>query len=239
MTGVKLVNDNPHEAGQQLGEEIQLADIGAAVGPVMHELGNQINTIFLSLGSLERKVPEEWREQFQELRQLGRRVAAMTNQFAGFRSKKQPPPYPLDLNQVVQATLDELNAPEHVSWEPAPNLPPVLAIRSDLKRLIRFLTANARNTVTNETPRVCISTRHQSQIQLRLKDNGPPLQGETHQSLFEPFSPVRDGANSLELAACQSLLRRWNGSLHAENHPEGGVVWTATFIAAENARDKE
>ena len=67
---------------------------------------------------------------------------------------------------------------------------------------------------------------------LRVADNGPSLPGEALSTLFDPSNPGREGTNSLELAACESLARRYLGKLRASERPGGGVVITLELPAA-------
>ena len=61
-------------------------------------------------------------------------------------------------------------------------------------------------------------------VVLRVEDGGPGLPPEKLPRMFEPLGESRAGTNRLELAACRTLVRRFQGKIFAENRATGGLV---------------
>jgi signal transduction histidine kinase len=232
---------------EQLAEETRRGDIGEMVGPALHEVGNFINTVFLTLAVLERKVPAELRGDFSGLRKQGHAVAALAGQIQQTRRASAGPS--LDLHLAIREALrllqsDGLAAGSAVqrragvdSGAPVPANPGVVIEsnfkpgelmvrgRSDVKRLCRFLLHNAIAAV-GSAGKVAISTDCvASWAVLRIIDGGPTLNEEqTHHFWDTNENLARPGTSALELATCWSLCKRLAGKLEVANAAEGGVV---------------
>ena len=109
-------------------------------------------------GSCQGSVKEEIRgalsQPLQALRQVGRRIASMNNQFAAYRSGRQPHPYPVDLNQVILAALEEVDEKDRVQCELADHLPPVMATRLPFAGAVVPLPGIDLNSLQPESVRV-------------------------------------------------------------------------------------
>jgi signal transduction histidine kinase len=105
---------------------------------------------------------------------------------------------------------------------------------TELRHLVRLLMKNAAAVTTPGQGVIRVRTaRSGGNVQLLIEDQGPEVSPELMPKLFEPTVVYREGANSLELAACRSIARRYKGKIDAENRPEGGVVISVEFPAVQ------
>ncbi|HZI06328.1 MAG TPA: ATP-binding protein, partial [Archangium sp.] len=77
-------------------------------------------------------------------------------------------------------------------------------------------------------------------VRLEVEDNGPGIPEEVLKRLFEPFFTTKPPGKGtgLGLALCREYVSRVDGSLHAENRPEGGarfVLWLPAAAGRELA----
>jgi len=93
---------------QQLTEETRRGDIGEMVGPALHEVGNFINSVFLTLAVLERKVPPELRGDFTGLRKQGHAVAALAGHIQ--QTRRATAGAAIDLHAALREALAWLQA---------------------------------------------------------------------------------------------------------------------------------
>src|SRR5262249_52411667 len=106
-------------------------------------------------------------------------------------------------------------------------LPAVVADAQDLKRLFVFLVKNAVGAVALTNGEVTVRTQPESDnVEVRVDDTGPSIAPEQVPQFFDPGANSREGMNSLELAACKTIVRRLGGTIRAENRSEGGVAVT-------------
>jgi C4-dicarboxylate-specific signal transduction histidine kinase len=115
----------------------------------------------------------------------------------------------------------------------APKLPMISASSTDLQYLCTFLLRNAAAAVAPNGGDITVRTASAvGNVSLRVDDTGPPIAPEMLPRLFEPSFICRAGTNSLELAACKSLVKRLKGKIHGMNQPGGGVSIQVELPAA-------
>jgi signal transduction histidine kinase len=112
----------------------------------------------------------------------------------------------------------------------APALPAVLGSAADVKRLCTLLLANAAAAAAPVGGSVVIRTEPcDGNVVLRVEDDGPSASSELLAHFFEPRAVERPGTNSLELAACEALVRRLQSKISCENRADRGVAILVQF----------
>jgi signal transduction histidine kinase len=218
-------------ASEELADLAALADIGEIASPLAHEFNNVLNTLLLHVAILEPAMDDSLRSDLAEMRKQAYAVTELVRQFQHYRKRQQPARSLLDLNQVVRQTVAKLSALDarfatSVAVDLEPGLPGIAAKAADVNRLCRFLLGNAHAaglpTGGSLEVRTCLGPN--DSVKLHVGDSGPSFYPECLSSAFELALLPRPGTNRLELAACKSIVRRLEGSIHAANRPEGGVT---------------
>lgn len=229
-----------------------LANVGELAGPVAHEFLNFLNALLLHVAVLEQELPEKYRADLDEVRRQGDNATEVVRQFQEYRRGRPPACRPVDLAALVREAAEELareppafgtlpidvwtgprlgptdDGSVSVLLQPADDLPGVSGSAGDLRRLARFLIANAARAASQNNGQVVVRLeRTPDGAALAVEDTGPTPDAEALEWLFETAGAGRPGAHPLELAACQSLVRRLGGSLRAEARPGGGLVVVA------------
>ncbi|HYO68137.1 MAG TPA: ATP-binding protein, partial [Archangium sp.] len=122
-----------------------------------------------------------------------------------------------------------------VTLEIGAGLPPVRLGQRHLVQVLLNLLVNAADAVEDAEParRAAITVRArqvEGGVRVEVEDNGPGIPQEVLARLFEPFFTTKPPGKGtgLGLALCREYVSRVEGSLHAENRPEGGarfVLW--------------
>src|SRR5262249_33102696 len=231
---------------QVMAELAELANLAALASPVTHEFNNFLNTVLLQLMVLSTQVPEQFRADLKTICQQGRAVAGLVRQWQQHRAQHRAGPRRLDVNALVcevvahlAQTTSERATPLYleeggaaavgppngiaVRLSLADDLPPVEGNPLDFRLAVRFLVTNAAATITTRPGAVRVSTRADGNaVELSVEDTGPPIPAALLPRMFEPSAESREGASSLELAACEALVqRRLRGEIRAENSPAG------------------
>jgi signal transduction histidine kinase len=250
--GTLLDLDAEHRAAarrqQEFAEQTELADLAALASPVTHEFNNFLNTLILQLMVLANQVPEQFRSDLCTIGQQAKGVASLVRQWQQHRAQHRAAPRHLDVNlliaevveQVVENTAESATplvlvhddaaavSPKAVALRVAlaDDLSPVEGAPLDLRLLVRLLINNAAATITARPGSLLVSTaRHDGTVLMSVEDNGPSLPESLLPRMFELSVETREGANQLELAACEALVqRRLRGRIHAENRPAGGLA---------------
>jgi two-component system C4-dicarboxylate transport sensor histidine kinase DctB len=117
--------------------------------------------------------------------------------------------------------------------------PDAAMVRCDPTRLEQVLVnlfANALDELENTADaRIEISSRQDgSHVSISVRDTGPGLQEEVRAHLFEPFFTTKPAGIGLGLGLTlsSSIIAEAGGTLQADNHPQGGAVFTLTLPAA-------
>jgi signal transduction histidine kinase len=237
---------------RELTDVAPLANLGELAGPVAHELNNFFYSLLLQLAVLEQSAPESNRHDLEVIRRQGIRASELIRSLQDYRRSSTAATQMIDLNGLIRALVDMLSGGEtekargqsirllsRLSSDLAtsvshagvlatlslePNLPPVVGGFTDLKRLCLFLVSNAAAAAELTRGSIAIHTeRLGDKASLRIEDTGTVPSSAVLADLFEPNHLSREGTNSLELAACRTLVRRLQGTISAESIPERGM----------------
>jgi signal transduction histidine kinase len=239
------------EVRAALAENMTLGDVAECASPVAHEVNNFLNSLLLHMAVLEMQIPPHQREGLEQIRREGKDLAALVQQWQNYRRRPAGGSV-TDLNQMAWAAVHQLAAatagPVLRREEEGSGKGPavrqdlhegplrVLGTSTELQRLCAFLLRNAA-AVTPPGGTVTVRTRSaEGKVVLSIEDAGPAVAPEQLGELFIPYPARREGTNSLELAACKSLVRRLWGTIAAQNRPEGGVVVTVELPAAPETK---
>jgi signal transduction histidine kinase len=224
----------------------RLVGIGDLTEIVAHEFNNILNNILLHLAVLEQRgLPDELRPETAVIRQRGLQAAQMVKKLQQLSRRQQLNLQAVDLNQTIREVLGgmtdgspsqngefdlRLSGSAHegrkgyrLRLELSPSLPLVLAISSDLRRLLDLLVLNACLCAPPNSPPIVVRTgmTESGMVQLCVEDAGPIVSPEELRQLFEPFTLVRPGNDGIRLAIAKAITRRLQGTLRASNHPGG------------------
>ncbi len=106
---------------------------------------------------------------------------------------------------------------------------------ADMRRLIRFLVSNAARSVPCAGVHIWVRTRRHpesGQVQVIVQDDGASVAADLIPSIFLPGHEPREGMDGLELAACRSIVLRFEGTIEASSPQEGGLVLTVGIPAS-------
>src|SRR5208283_6132159 len=72
-------------------------------------------------------------------------------------------------------------------------------------------------------------------VELRLADTGPGVPEELREEIFNPFVTTKKTGVGLGLSIVSKIVDGHHGSIHVENAPGGGAVFTVFFPLEETA----
>src|SRR5262249_55968493 len=153
-------------------------------------------------------------------RRVGQQASGMMRRLHDYLYRIPLPRRPVDLNAVVADALDRLpGGGDGVERDLAPSLPPAVRHQAPLGRLGRLLVGSAGGVLdASGGGTVTVRTRAEGgKVSLRVEDDGPSVSDDDPGRVFEPFVVGREGENSLELAACQGVVRKLEATMRAEN----------------------
>ena len=124
----------------------------------------------------------------------------------------------------------------------APDLPPVLADRAQIERVLANLVTNAARATPRGGRITVTAEARQDQVAIAVADTGVGIPAEYLRRMFEPFIQVPNvpaGAGGLGLAISRGLIEAHHGQISAQSAPGSGAVFTFTLPVAHEAVEVE
>jgi PAS domain S-box-containing protein len=225
---------------QQIIQSERLAAMGQMIGGFAHELNNPLTSI-LGMAELlqEGEASEAARKQIAILHKEARRAAEIVQNLQYFARPPAPGRSQVNLNELVQRTVQMQAYPLRksnitVDFLPEPAIPAIVADPNQLMQVFLNLLLNAEQAIRESrekgTIRVRIGRKPDS-VWVVFQDDGPGIAPENLAHIFDPFfTTKRPGRGTgLGLSICKTVLREHGGNIEVASAPGGGAVFTITL----------
>jgi two-component system, NtrC family, C4-dicarboxylate transport sensor histidine kinase DctB len=234
-------------AHDELVQASKLAALGQMAAGITHEL-NQPLAALRSFSDNTRVLIERGdhvaaNENLEAIAALTERMGKITNQLKLFVAKARPKNARTDVGRALRNVLAMLQPRmKNVvlaldANERAESIPPLYVRCEDLRleQILINLIGNALDAVAAcDVPRIEIQlVRHESTVDIVVRDNGPGIPPDVLPRLFEPFFTTKEMGHGLGLglAISSAIARDYGGTLVARNlvpqmevdGPEGGT----------------
>jgi two-component system sensor histidine kinase KdpD len=208
----------------------------ALLSAVSHDLRTPLAGIKAAIGSLrstevrwspedEDELKEAIEESVDRLEVLVGNLLDMSRLQAGALVAD---PQPVDLGELVPATIATLSAPARASWAIDADARNVWADAGLLDRVLGNIAENALRYQPTDAPLAVTVSRVSDRVEIRVVDNGVGVPAEQQERIFQPFQrhgdvPSGDGLG-LGLAVARGLAEAMGGRVTAEPTPGGGLT---------------
>lgn len=241
--GWRVVTLSDAGQGERFGDEERRANLrGPAV--LAHEIKNPLAAIRGAAQLVARKVEGKDRHLIGLITDEVDRIASLIDRMQRLGREKAAPVAPMNLHSAIHRALHTVWAasdhPLRVREEFDPSLPEVLANEGALVQVLINLISNARDACAErQAPEVRIRTRFVSglvmnvirlgrpvklPIEIQVSDNGPGIDPEYAEHIFEPFVSSKLSGQGLGLALVQKLVRDMDGRISHDRDDASG--WT-------------
>jgi two-component system NtrC family sensor kinase len=227
---------------QQIIQSERLAAMGQMIGGFAHELNNPLTSI-LGMSELlqEGETSEARRKQITVLHQQARRAAEIVQNLQYFARPPAPGRSQVNLNELVQRTVQMQAYPLRksnitVDFLPEPTIPAIIADPNQLMQVFLNLLLNAEQAIRESREKGTIRVRmgrsaDPNSVWIVFQDDGPGIAPENLTHIFDPFFTTRrpGRGTGLGLSICKTVLREHRGNIEAASGPGGGAVFTITL----------
>jgi PAS domain S-box-containing protein len=216
----------------------RMSTMGQMAAELAHELNQPLYAIanfatvcrgaLATAGENSTQAIEQARHWLDEISKQSRRAADVIRRINSFVRKGEIDPTTFDLSECVKALepLLEVASRGHeatIRYELATSLPPITADRLLIEQVIVNLVRNAAEAL-EEVPvddrQIEIRTyREGNGVGLSVADNGPGLQPELIERLFEPYFTTKEGGTGMGLPICRSTLEAHHGRISVVENP--------------------
>jgi two-component system, NtrC family, nitrogen regulation sensor histidine kinase NtrY len=204
---------------------------------IAHEIKNPLTPISLCADRIARqlaRLPEgsNVRAILSECTQIiqgeVQTVKTLVDEFSQFSRFPTAQPIPANLNEIVDNALSAFTGRlenTQITLDLDPDLPPVLADKEQIKRVIVNLVDNAAEAMLQSTVReLHVSTSQVSPytVELIVSDTGPGVSAIDKEKLFLPYFSTKDRGTGLGLAIVNRIVKDHGGHVRVEeNRPIG------------------
>jgi two-component system sensor histidine kinase HydH len=231
----------------------RLAALGQLSAGLAHEIRNPLGVIKGSAEMLTQKLQasdELARELAGYISTEVNRLSALVTEFLDFARPLHAQPHPADLvallDRVLQVVAGRFPGKSvRVERHYASGLPLVPLDESLCEQAFLNLVQNAYEamqdgdhggTLRASILRVSVRLATQNDregVELRLADTGPGVPEQLREEIFNPFVTTKKTGVGLGLSIVSKIVDGHHGSIHVENAPEGGAVFTLFFPLEE------
>jgi PAS domain S-box-containing protein len=245
ITAQRFAETERRNLEEQLRQSQKLEAIGRLAGGLAHDFNNlltvvQGNAYLLSDESLDPQA----REFVQQIAQAAERGASLVRQLLAFGRRQLMQPAIVNLNTVVENTRSMLSRliGEHIAleYDLDPNLGNTEVDAGQMEQVLVSLVVYARQ-VMHEGGELRIATRNgalalhgetgddrqEEVVLLTVSDNGPGMDSETREHIFEPFFSTKNlaEASGLGLATVYGIVRQSGGVISVSSEPGRGTTF--------------
>ena len=227
------------EQGRELAHIDRLSMVGELSVAIAHELNQPLAAILANVGAARRFLSHsppnigQVREIVEAIGQDNRRAADVIRKVGALLRRDDLPRATLQLNDVVADVIDIARADiigrgVSLSIHCDRGLAPIAGDRVQLQQVLLNLVLNAcdaMDSVPETARRLTIVTSEGPEHRARVTvcDSGPGVAGHQLDHVFEPFVTSKPQGLGLGLAVCRSIVTAHEGTLWAENNPDGGA----------------
>jgi two-component system, NtrC family, sensor histidine kinase HydH len=241
-------NRRLEEAQAEARRSERLAALGQLSAGLAHEIRNPLGVIKGSAEMLTQKLQasdELARELAGYISTEVNRLSALVTEFLDFARPLHAQLHPADLTALLDRVLQTVAArfagkPVRVERHYASGLPLVPLDESLCEQAFLNLVQNAYEAMQDKdeggTLRVDVRPATQNDregVELRLADSGPGVPEKLREEIFNPFVTTKKTGVGLGLSIVSKIVDGHHGSIHVENAPEGGAVFTLFFPLEE------
>ncbi len=227
----------------------RLAALGQLSAGLAHEIRNPLGVIKGSAEMLTQKLQasdELARELAGYISTEVNRLSALVTEFLDFARPLHAQPHLADLIALLDRVL-QVVAGRFANREPGKAvvverhyedaLPPVPLDESLCEQAFLNLVQNAYEAM-EDGGLLRVDVRLATQdgrdgAELRLSDTGPGVPEELREEIFNPFVTTKKTGVGLGLSIVSKIVDGHHGSIHVENAPDGGAVFTIFFPLEE------
>lgn len=250
------VEEEKKNLERHLQETQKLESLGVLAGGIAHDFNNLLTVILgnLSLLKQEPLQKQNRNDALNHAEQASMQAAELCRQMLAYAGRGKLENKPFDLSQLVESSRALLSTAaskhHHIHFHLSKGLPSMVGDPSQIRQVLLNLVHNAAEAFAGaggiidvmtgvellDEPRIQQCLFHQKQsigryVWLEVRDNGPGMDAEVSQRIFEPFYTTKFTGRGLGLAAVAGIVRNHHGLLEYQSKTQSGTSFRIYFPA--------
>lgn len=233
---------------QQLIQSQKMESVGRLAGGVAHDFNNMLGVIigYAEMAEAGLDADNPLQKNLGEIIRAARHSAELTGQLLAFARRQDVSPRVLNLNGIVESTLNMLRRlvgeDIDLEWDPDPSLWNVKIDPTQVNQILANLAANSRDAIsgvgslTISTANISVISRSDTlpglvpgdYVQLAVSDDGCGIEPEQIDHLFEPFFTTKEmgKGTGLGLATVYGIVKQNMGYIYVDSRAGKGTAVT-------------
>ena len=239
---------NQHQLERQLRQFQKLDTLGQMAGGIAHDFNNILTIISsaVEMVLLDLEPDSDIRADAETIREATKRGAQLTRQIMAFARGREPHREMLDLNSVVQHTVEMLRRLMGVNVKLVQHLQPsgatIFADRGQVEQILVNLLLNARDAV-GDAGTVTVATQRLADDSLALivSDDGVGMTDAVREKIFEAFFTTKPPGKGtgLGLPTVSALVRDHGGTIGVTSEAGVGTTFEIIFPAIAKSQPSQ
>lgn len=214
----------------------KMAAAGRLTASIAHEINNPLQAVRNCLHLAGRDdLPEAKQDEYlglaeTELERLTTTVQRMLDFYRPGKVKPESVEIPEILKHVLGLMATQLQKREVVAETHLPkNLPPVMAVGSQLQQVFLNLILNAYDAMPGGGKLVIGAKKVKDNVEIKFQDNGMGIPPEHQANIFEPFISTKEGGTGLGLTVSYNIMATLGGELEFIVNEKPGACFQVTL----------
>lgn len=218
---------------EQLHRVDRLAAVGEMGAGIAHEVNNALAVIFAHTGRVQSTDVAELQDALSRVGDQAHRIAGIVRGVLDFARPHAPQRSPVDMVDVTRKSIEMVRHDVDrrqgaIETEFDTDLPPVLADAQQIQQVLLNLLKNALQAIPQTSqPRLRVEVRGVGdQLLIRVTDNGPGIDPEVCQRIFDPFFSTKSEGSGLGLSVSFAIAQAHGGDLGVDSEVGKGSTFT-------------
>ena len=239
------LNRELQDSFEQVKRADRLSAIGQLSASLAHEIRNPLAGIdgAANLIESEQTPPEMRKASLAIIRKEVQRLNRLLTNLLDFARPRKPEFQTVYADRLIDAII-ALAGPAAqqkgiaLRKDVSGSVPAFECDPEQMKQVVLNLAINAVQAMTGAGEIVLAARQHESSVVISVRDQGPGINHEDLDKIFNPFYTTKDAGTGLGLSVVYQIVNQHGGVVTAERNPEGGMTFSLA-IPLNQRRDFE
>ncbi|MDD5593231.1 MAG: ATP-binding protein [Candidatus Margulisbacteria bacterium] len=218
-------------AERQLERSQRLASLGTLTAGVTHEIRNPLTVIRAETERLANQARElDYLKQYRDLmlKHIDR-IAGIVQRMLGLAKEKEKREVDIDLNEVIDSTLQCFTISRVGLKKELQPIPPVKGDPEEFQEIFVNLIQNALDAMPDGGDLTLRTYKDDGHVVAEVSDTGKGIPEEIREKIFDPFYSTRHEGVGLGLSIVYRIVRQHGGDIKVESEVGKGTTFKLIF----------
>ena len=210
----------------------KLSALGRMAAGIAHEINNPLAGILLYSSNMVKKVPDNTplKEGLDIIIHETIRCRKIIQELLDFSRGREPQKLPTNINSIIEKTLNILENEFKINRvklhkDLARNMPKTMLDGNQIEQVFINLIINSIQALPREGMISIRSSVNNEQeiVRVEISDNGPGIEGEALDKIFEPFFSTKAKGTGLGLSVSYGIIHNHQGQIRVDSTPGDGT----------------